>query len=246
MLAIDEIRERLLEVLPGLLQDTVPSTTAADESEPLFFSRLRGVPNVEIGRDVAAAGLSPYFIPNDSLDGPTARIHGRETLMFGSNNYLGLTRHPDVMQAARDALEKYGTSCTGSRLLNGTIAPHIQFEEEIADFLGYPSAILFTTGFMANQGTLAALCRRGDQVFSDHDNHASIIDGLAGSGIHFIRYRHNDMADLDDKLSNLESRRSRLIVSDSVFSMSGAIVDLPELMRSMQLAPGPRLSGRGP
>jgi 7-keto-8-aminopelargonate synthetase-like enzyme len=135
------------------------------------------------------------------------------------------------MQAARDALDRYGTSCTGSRLLNGTIAPHVQFEEEIAEFLGYPKAILFTTGFMANQGAISSLCRRGDQVFSDRDNHASIVDGLTGSGVQYYMFGHNDWADLDSKFSQLESGPPRLVIADSVYSMSGEIVKLPELMR---------------
>jgi 7-keto-8-aminopelargonate synthetase-like enzyme len=128
-------------------------------------------------------------------------------------------------------LDTYGTSCTGSRLLNGTIAPHVQFEEEIADFLGYPKAILFTTGFMANQGAISSLCRRGDQVFSDRDNHASIVDGLTGSGVQYYMFGHNDPEDLNARLSKLEAGPPRLVIADSVFSMSGEIVNLPELMR---------------
>jgi 8-amino-7-oxononanoate synthase len=231
MLTIEEIRERFRHSLPGLLDNSMPSAQPPVDGEPPFFSRLRGIPTVEVELASAKAGVSPYFIPNDALDGPIARIHGRETLMLASNNYLGLTRHPEVMQAARDALEKYGTSCTGSRLLNGTIGPHIEFEEEIADFLGYPKAILFTTGFMANQGALSSLCRRGDQVFSDRHNHASIIDGLTGFGVRYVRYGHNDMADLDAKMSSFDAGHPRLVVSDSVFSMSGAVVNVPELMR---------------
>jgi 8-amino-7-oxononanoate synthase len=231
MLSIQEIRRRLLQVLPGLIEDSNSSTRPADECEPLFFSRLRGIPTIEVCRACEALGVSPFSIPNEALDGPVVTVRGRQTLMFGSNNYLGLTRHPEVMQAARDALEEYGTSCTGSRLLNGTIAPHIEFEDEVADFLGYPKAILFTTGFMANQGALSSLCRRGDQVFSDRDNHASIVDGLTGYGVRYVRYAHNNMADLDTKMSRLENGKPRLVVSDSVFSMSGEVVDLPELMR---------------
>lgn len=231
MLAIKEIRRRFSKFLGGLMADSVPCPLPQAPDEPQFFTRLRGNPTVEVCRASAVNGINPYFIPNESLDGPVAMIDGRETLMFGSNNYLGLTRHPDVMQAARDALERYGTSCTGSRLLNGTIPIHSQFEEEIADFLGYPSAILFTTGFMANQGALSSLCRRGDQVFSDRDNHASIVDGLTGFGVRYIRFGHNDIADLDAKLSRFEAGPPRLVVSDSVFSMSGNVVNLPELMR---------------
>jgi len=213
------------------MENSLPTTHPPVANEPAFFTRLRGNPTMEVCNGSTELGISPYFIPNEALAGPVACVHGRETLMFGSNNYLGLTRHPEVMQAAREALERYGTSCTGSRLLNGTIPPHSQFEEEIADFLGYPKAILFTTGFMANQGALSSLCRRGDQVFSDRDNHASIVDGLTGFGVRYVRYGHNDIADLDAKMSRFEAGPPRLVVSDSVFSMSGAVVDLPELMR---------------
>lgn len=230
-LSISDIRQRFIDVLPGLMESSVSWGPKGQESEAPFFSRLRGVPTVEVCKETESRGVSPYFISNDALDGPVATIRGRETLMFGSNNYLGLTRHPKVMQAARDALERYGTSCTGSRLLNGTIAPHAEFEEEIADFLGYPRAILFSTGFMANQGALASLCRRGDQVFSDRDNHASIVDGLTGFGVRYVRYAHNNMADLEKKLTNFEAGPPRLIVTDSVFSMSGEVVHLPELMQ---------------
>jgi 8-amino-7-oxononanoate synthase len=231
LLPIDEIRARFAPVLPSLLHNSMPPLEPAVEPEAPFFARLRGIPTIEVCNKSDVLGVCPYFIPNDSLHGPITHVHGRETLMFASNNYLGLTRHPQVMRAAHEALDKYGTSCSGSRLLNGTIAPHIEFEEEIADFLGYPKAILFTTGFMANQGALSSLCRRGDQVFSDRDNHASIVDGLTGYGVRYIRYAHNDMADLDQRMTQFQSDAPKLVVSDSVFSMSGKVVDLPELMR---------------
>src|SRR6476660_9371021 len=144
MYSIDELRRRFTQVFAAPPQATSAVAPSGAGKEPLFYSRLRGAPNVDSYRTSEALKVSPFFIANESLDGPVARIDGRETLMFGSNNYLGLTRHPEVMQAAQDALERYGTSCTGSRLLNGTIAPHVEFEEEIADFLGYPKAILFT------------------------------------------------------------------------------------------------------
>jgi 8-amino-7-oxononanoate synthase len=231
MYSIDELQRRFSQVFsPNSRAESLVAPSGAGK-EPLFYSRLRGTPNVDAYRTSEDLEVSPFFIANESLDGPVARIGGRETLMFGSNNYLGLTRHPEVMQAARDALERYGTSCTGSRLLNGTIAPHVEFEEEIADFLGYQKALMFTTGFMANQGAISSLCRRGDQVFSDKDNHASIVDGLNGSGVQYFFYGHNDPADLNLKLSKLPIGPPRLIIADSVFSMSGDVVKLPELMR---------------
>jgi 8-amino-7-oxononanoate synthase len=231
MISLDELRRRFGQVLSAPPQAAPSAPASGNGNEPRFYARLRGVPTVEAYRAAEALQVSPFFIANESLDGPVACVEGRETLMFGSNNYLGLTRHPEVMQAARDALDQYGTSCTGSRFLNGTIAPHVQFEEEIADFLGYPKAILFTTGFMANQGAISSLCRRGDQVFSDRDNHASIVDGLTGSGVQYYMFGHNDSADLHSKLSKLEVGPPRLVIADSVFSMSGEIVKLPELLR---------------
>lgn len=231
MYSIDELRRRFTQVFAAPPQAPSAVTPSGASKEPLFYSRLRGAPNVESYRKSEALEVSPFFIANESLDGPVAYIEGRETLMFGSNNYLGLTRHPEVMQAARDALEQYGTSCTGSRLLNGTIGPHVEFEEEIADFLGYEKALMFTTGFMANQGAISSLCRRGDQVFSDKDNHASIVDGLTGSGVQYFLYGHNNHAELSSKLSKLPVGPARLIIADSVFSMSGDVVKLPELMR---------------
>jgi 8-amino-7-oxononanoate synthase len=231
MLTPDELRQRFSQVFSRQQHARLSEPASNNGSEPQFYSRLRGNPTVEAYKAAEAMQISPFFIANDSLDGPVATIEGRETLMFGSNNYLGLTRHPEVLSAARDALERYGSSCTGSRLLNGTIAPHVQFEEEIADFLGYPKALLFTTGFMANQGAISSLCRRGDQVFSDRDNHASIVDGLTGSGVHYYMYAHNNYADLNSQLSKLESGPPRLVIADSVFSMSGEMVTLPDLMR---------------
>jgi 8-amino-7-oxononanoate synthase len=231
MLTLDQLRQRFGQVFSSPTPVVPAGPAAGNGNEPRFYSRLRGNPTVEAYLAADALQVSPFFIANESLDGPVAHIEGRETLMFGSNNYLGLTRHPEVMSAAREALEQYGTSCTGSRLLNGTIAPHVQFEEEIAEFLGYPKALLFTTGFMANQGAISSLCRRGDQVFSDRDNHASIVDGLTGSGVHYYMFGHNDYADLNSQMSKLEVGAPRLVIADSVFSMSGQVVKLPELMR---------------
>src|SRR5262245_45445490 len=231
MLTLDELQRRFGQVFSPPVKVGPSGPASGNGNEPQFYSRLRGNPTVESYRAANALHVSPFFIANESLDGPVASIEGRETLMFGSNNYLGLTRHPEVLSAAREPLDRYGTSCTGSRLLNGTIAPHVQFEEEIADFLGYPKAILFTTGFMANQGAISSLCRRGDQVFSDRDNHASIVDGLNGSGVQYYMFAHNDYADLNSQLSKLEVGPPRLVIADSVFSMSGAVVNLPELMR---------------
>jgi len=230
MLSIEEIRKRLEQILPALAEDRLPVALPPGADESPFVARLRGIPNIEVCRNSEKLDICPFFIEAESLEGPTAVVRGRSVIMLGSNNYLGLTRHPEVMQAARDALEKYGTSCTGSRFLNGTIPLHTTFEEEIADFLGYPKAILYTTGFMANQGALSALVRRGDAVYSDRDNHASIVEGLLGHGLQLNRYCHSDIDDLASQLSRADSNRTKLVISDSVFSMTGDVIDLPKLM----------------
>jgi 8-amino-7-oxononanoate synthase len=246
MLPIDEIRRRFERILPDLGHQVLPSALsepdpdAADARHPLL-RRLRGVPNQEVCRRSEDLGICPYFIPAEGLDGPTVTIEGRETIMLAGNNYLGLTRHPEVMQAARDALDRFGTSCTGSRFFNGTIPLHTAFEEEIADFLGYPKALLYSTGFMANQGSLSTLLRPGDQVFSDRDNHASLTDGMAASGATLIRYRHNDVADLDRRMAtaaaSADPKAARLVMgtlSKSLASVGGFLAGPAEVIEYLR------------
>jgi 8-amino-7-oxononanoate synthase len=159
-------------------------------------------------------------------------IHkGQELVMLGSNNYLGLTTHPEVREAAAIALAMYGTGCAGSRLLNGTLDIHVELEERLAAFLGREAALTFSTGFQVNLGVLSCLLGRSDIAFLDNLNHASIIDGCRlGFGKTF-KYRHNDMADLESKLVHVPDDKGKLIVIDGVFSMEGDVANLPEIVR---------------
>jgi 8-amino-7-oxononanoate synthase len=159
-------------------------------------------------------------------------MKGREVVMAGSNNYLGLTTHPKVKEAARQALEQYGTGCSGSRYLTGTLELHIELEERLAKFMGKEAVLLFSTGYQAAQGIIPTLVQRGDYVISDKDNHACIVAAnlmAKGATAEFIRYRHEDMADLERRISKLPPEAGKLIVSDGVFSTGGEIVDLPKL-----------------
>src|SRR5579872_1170808 len=153
--------------------------------------------------------------------------------MAGSNNYLGLTIDPRVKEAAIKAINQYGTGCSGSRYLTGTIKLHNQLEEELADFLGKPACLLFSTGYQTAQGVIPTLCQRGDYVISDKDNHACIVAGnLMAKGMfgEVVRYNHNDMADLERRLSKIPLDAGKLIVTDGIFSTTGEMVDLPHIV----------------
>jgi 8-amino-7-oxononanoate synthase len=186
--------------------------------------------------EVKAMGLYPYFQPIYENYGPIVKMDGREIVMAGSNNYLGLTTDPRVKEAAIEAIKKYGTGCSGSRYLNGTLDIHIKLEEQLAEFVGKEAALLFSTGFQTNQGAIVPLIGKDEYVISDKDNHASIVQGtliskgLWGSDV-LVRYRHNDMLHLEEVISKLPLEAGKLIVTDGVFSMSGNIVNLPELVR---------------
>lgn len=186
--------------------------------------------------EVKAMGLYPYFQPIYENYGPVVKMNGREIVMAGSNNYLGLTTDPRVKEAAIEAIKKYGTGCSGSRYLNGTLDIHIKLEEQLAEFVGKEAALLFSTGFQTNQGAIVPLVGKDEYVISDKDNHASIVQGtlitkgLWGSDV-LVRYRHNDMRHLEEVISKLPLEAGKLIVTDGVFSMSGNIVNLPELVR---------------
>ena len=166
------------------------------------------------------------------LDGPQTTVvesAGRPQRLFSSNNYLDLANDPEVKAAACEALEQYGVGAGGSRLTTGTGPFHVRLEEELARFKGREAALVFNTGYMANVGIISALMGRGDVIFSDQLNHASIIDGCRLSGAEVVVYRHNDMADLEDKLRVHQGRKG-LIVSDGVFSMDGDLLPLPQLV----------------
>jgi len=186
--------------------------------------------NFTAARDAQQIGLYPYFIPLAESEGTVAEYQGQELIMCGSNNYLGLTTHPEVQEAARDAITRYGTSCTGSRFLNGTLELHERLEIELADWIGKESALVFSTGMQVNLGTISSLVGRNEYVILDRDDHASIVDGARLSYGDLIRYRHNDMDDLENKLSKLDSERGKLIVVDGLYSMEGDIAPLPDIV----------------
>jgi len=182
--------------------------------------------------EVKALGLYPYFRPIQENEGPVVQIEGRKVIMAGSNNYLGLTAHPKVKEAAIKAVEKYGTGCSGSRYLTGTLDLHIELEEKLAKFFNKESVLLFSTGYQTAQGIIPTLVQRGDYVVSDKDNHACIIAGnlmAKGATAEFVRYKHNDMDDMERVISKLPLDAGKLIVSDGVFSTGGEIVELAKL-----------------
>lgn len=179
---------------------------------------------------IKAEGLYPYFRPIESAQDTEVIIGGKRVLMFGSNSYLGLTNHPRIVEAAKGALMKYGSGCAGSRFLNGTLDIHEQLEQQLAEYTGKESALLFSTGFQANLGALSCLTGRSDYILLDERNHASIIDGSRLSFSKVIKYGHNDMQDLRHKLSQLPEDAVKLITTDGIFSMEGDIVKLPELI----------------
>jgi len=184
--------------------------------------------------DVKAAGFYPYFRAIEENEGPVVQIEGRKIIMAGSNNYLGLTAHPKVKEAALEAIRKYGTGCSGSRYLTGTLDLHNQLEARLAKFFGKEACLLFSTGYQTAQGIIPTLAQRGEYVVTDKDNHACIVAGyMMAKGMFgdFVRYKHNDMNDLERVISRLPLETGKLVVSDGVFSTSGDIVDLPNLVR---------------
>jgi 8-amino-7-oxononanoate synthase len=182
--------------------------------------------------EVKALGVYPYFRPIEENEGPVVQIEGRKVIMAGSNNYLGLTAHPKVVEAAVKAVEKYGTGCSGSRYLTGTLDLHIELEEKLAKFFNAEAVLLFSTGYQTAQGVIPTLVGRNEYIISDKDNHACIVAGnLMAKGAlgNFVRYKHNDMDDLERVIEKLPSDASKFVVSDGVFSTGGEIVDLPRL-----------------
>ena len=185
-------------------------------------------------------GYYPYFHAIEESEGPVVMIEGRKVIMAGSNNYLGLTAHPKVKEASINAVKKYGTGCSGSRYLTGTLDIHVELEKRLAKFMGKEDCLLFSTGFQTAQGIIPVLVQKGEYIVSDKDNHASIVAGtlVAGGMLSYssdiqslVRYKHNDMKHLESVISQLPLEEGKLIVSDGVFSTSGEIVNLPELIR---------------
>jgi 8-amino-7-oxononanoate synthase len=185
-------------------------------------------------REAIKAGCYPYFIAMTENDGTNAQYRGHQLTMCGSNNYLGLTSHPAVRRAAKEAIDRFGTSCTGSRFLNGTLELHEQLEKELAEWVGKPAALVFSTGMQANMGAISSLVGRGDFAILDKEDHASIVDGSRLSWGETRRYLHNDMADLDLTLSGINNGAGKLVVIDGLFSMEGDIAPLPEIVKACQ------------
>jgi len=181
-----------------------------------------------------AEGWYPYFKVVESEQGPEAVIDGKQMIMLGSNNYLGLTNHPKVKQATINAVKKYGTGCSGSRYLNGTLALHEQAEARLAKFMQREAALLFSTGYQTNLGTISALVGKGEFVLTDRQDHASIVDGCRLSFGKTLKFRHNDMADLERVLHRLGPDIGKMVVVDGVFSMEGNIAALPEIIQLCQ------------
>ncbi|WP_421774063.1 aminotransferase class I/II-fold pyridoxal phosphate-dependent enzyme [Gracilimonas sp.] len=181
--------------------------------------------------EVKEMGLYPYFKPLEATDGTIVEIEGREVIMAGSNNYLGLTNDQRTIKAAQDALKKYGTGCTGSRYLNGTLDSHLELEEKLADFMGKEGCVLFSTGYQTNEGSIQTIAGRNDIIFSDKDNHACIVVGTLVSNAKTMRYTHNDMDQLRKLLERADPDAGKIIVTDGVFSMSGTLAKVPELVK---------------
>ncbi|MBO4487653.1 MAG: aminotransferase class I/II-fold pyridoxal phosphate-dependent enzyme [Bacteroidaceae bacterium] len=177
------------------------------------------------------AGIYPYFRQITGRQGTEVQMEGRNILMFGSNAYTGLPGDDRVVAAAAEALQKYGTGCAGSRFLNGTLDLHVQLEKEIADFIGKDESLVFSTGFTVNSGVIACLTGRNDYIIRDDRDHASIVDGCRLSMSQNLKYRHNDMEDLEKQLQKCEPEAVKLIVVDGVFSMEGDLAKLPEIIR---------------
>ncbi len=182
-------------------------------------------------REVQAAGLYPYFKPISESEDTVVVIEGQKRIMLGSNNYLGLTHHPKVLEAASRALSAYGSGCTGSRFLNGTLDLHEQLEHALAEFMGKESCLVFSTGYQANLGLISGLVGRGEVVYLDKLDHASIVDGAKMSYGDTERFNHGDLAGLERKLERDRSGRPSMIVVDGVYSMEGDIADIPGLLR---------------
>jgi 8-amino-7-oxononanoate synthase len=184
-----------------------------------------------IVKEAKAAGVYPYFRPISKSEDTVVTMEGKRRIMLGSNNYLGLTHHPKVLEAASDALRRFGAGCTGSRFLNGTLDLHNQLEHAIAEFVGKEDCLVFSTGYQANLGLVSGLVSRGDIVYLDKLDHASIIDGAKMSYGETARFRHRDLDDLERLFRSRNGDGGSLIIVDGVFSMEGSIADIPELVQ---------------
>ncbi|HPQ62607.1 MAG TPA: pyridoxal phosphate-dependent aminotransferase family protein [Bacteroidales bacterium] len=184
----------------------------------------------DLPQQTMRAGIYPYFRAIESDQDTVVTINSRRVLMFGSNSYLGLTNHPRIKEAAKRAIDKYGTGCAGSRFLNGTLDIHVQLEERIAEMTGKDQALCYSTGFQVNLGVVSTLTGRHDYILLDELDHASIIEGSRLSFSRVLKYAHNDMQSLENRLRQCEPGSLKLIVTDGIFSMEGDIVRLPEIV----------------
>ena len=218
--------ERVAAISAGLSLDEIEGRHHDYKGTDIF----QRISHFRLAAQARAVGLYPFFQPIDVNHGNEAIIQGQRVLMLGSNNYLGLTRHPKVMAAAREALEHLGPSMTGSRLLNGTSVLHEELERRIAAFLGTEAALVFSTGYLANLGAISAIVDRGCTAVIDKGVHASIYDGVAMAPGEAVRFRHNEPEHLDEILDRLPDDAGRLVIIDGVYSMGGDIAPLPEIV----------------
>ena len=182
-----------------------------------------------LANDFRAQGIYPYFHALESRQAPEVVMEGKRRIMLGSNNYLGLTENPEIIQAGLDALKEYGTGCSGSRFLNGTLVMHLELEKELAEFLRKEAVVTFPSGFQSNLGIISAIVGHGDYILSDRENHASIYDGCRLSYGRMLTYGHSNMEELEMQLKKVPDTAGKLIVPDGVFSMQGDIAKLPEI-----------------
>lgn len=214
-------------IADGKTQDSIVEQPRAD-----IFAKAKG--GFTRAREAEAIGIYPYFTPFEDSEGTVVKYQGRDVIMIGSNNYLGLTTHPKVREAAKQAIDRFGTSCTGSRFMNGTLRLHNELEDRLAKFLGKEKALVFSTGYQTNLGAISAIVGRNDVVITDKEDHASIIDGIILSMADMKRFKHNDMADLERVLSKLSPTVGKLVIVDGVYSMGGDIAPLPEIIALCQ------------
>ena len=202
--------------------------TTHPSKAPALFDKVKAFKNAA---QIRALGLYPYFRTISSAQDTEVIIEGKKVLMLGSNSYLGLTNHPKIKEAARAAVEKYGTGCAGSRFLNGSLDIHLELEAALGHLVNKQAVLLYSTGFQVNLGVISALVGKGEYVIGDKSNHASIVEGCLLAQGKFLRFAHRNMAALESRLQQLEPEAGKMIVVDGVFSMEGDIIQLPELSR---------------
>jgi len=224
----DQKREKIISLLKRKFNFEQAHLTSAPEVEGDILSKCFSYSAPEQARDL---GIYPYFREIQQATGSHVVVDGRQIITVASNNYLGLAQNPSVVAAGKAALDRYGIGCTGSRFLNGTLDLHRELEKMLSNFLRREDAVVMSTGFQANQGTIACLLGRKDMAFSDRENHASIYEGCAVAPGKTMRYRHNDMEHLEYLLQKYSSVKGKLIITDSVFSMSGDIANLPAMVK---------------